>query len=529
MLAESATAPQHVSPRSIRWSPPHRLHAALASHALRPSPRTDPAVSFAPLPNSTRPAGVPAIVYSPSVPSRAGVDPLRGSFAEFARPSGPDLMARTAAIVPWIAARREAEVWPYARAVSGTCGATTRAEAETSAMRDGLNFATQDYLSLASHPSVHAAAADALRHYGVHSGGSSALQGRSDISRALEREIGEQLHMEHVVLFSSGWGAAFGAVTGLVRPDDHIVMDRLAHASLQTGAGAATKNITRVEHLSVDALRRALAEIRATDTRNGILAITEGLFSMDSDSPDLRAMQAVCHEYQATLLVDVAHDFGALGPNGTGHVGRAGMLGEIDIVMGAFSKTFASNGGFVATRHTGVRAYIEAYGGPHMFSNAMSPIQIATVRESLRIVRSAEGDERRARLMGAVNELRGALGEHGLECLGDPSAVVPVLIGHTPLARLASGGVLRRGLFANLVEFPAVGVRAARFRMQVQADHTLEQARAAADLMADAVAEARHVLSRSTPMRPMPAIAAPASVGVPSASPLMAAAASRAA
>lgn len=446
---------------------------------------------------------MPAITYSGAAPgvTRAGVDPLRGSFAEFARPTGPDLMERTAAIVPWIMARREAEVWPYARAVATAPGATTLAEGETGEMREGLNFATQDYLSLASHPDVHAAAAEALRRYGVHSGGSSALQGRSDISRLLEREIGEVLQAEHVSLFSSGWGAAFGAVTALVRPDDHIVMDRLAHASLQTGAAAATRNIHRVEHLSVDALRTALAELRAGDTTNGILVITEGLFSMDSDSPDLQRMQAVCREFQATLFVDVAHDFGSLGPGGTGHVGRCGMLGDIDIVMGAFSKTFASNGGFVASRHPGVRTYIEAYGGPFTFSNALSPIQVATVRESLRIVRSVEGEMRRASLMTNVRALRAAVEARGLKCLGDPSAVVPVLIGHTPLARVASGGVLRRGLFANLVEFPAVGIRAARFRMQVQADHTPAQAEAAAGLMADAVEEARAALDQAKTTR----------------------------
>ena len=408
-------------------------------------------------------------------------------------------MTRTAPILPWIAARCEAEVWPFGRAVSAAPGAITVAEAEAPHVREGLNFATQDYLSLGSHPAVKHAAEEALRRYGVHSGGSSAIQGRSDISLALEREIGDTLQMEHVVLFSTGWGAAFGAVTALVRPDDHVVMDRLAHASLQTGVAAATRNVKRIEHLSVEGLRRALIEIRAGDTSNGILVITEGLFSMDSDSPDLRAMQAVCREYQATLLVDVAHDFGSLGPGGTGHIGRTGMLGEIDIVMGAFSKTFASNGGFVATRNAGVRSYVEVYGGPHMFSNALSPIQVATVRESLRIVRSQEGDERRAALMTAVGALRQALAERGLECLGDPSAVVPVLIGDTPVARLASGGVLRRGLFAALVEFPAVGIRAARFRMQVQADHTPDQARLAADLLADAVDEARQTIARMAP------------------------------
>jgi glycine C-acetyltransferase len=431
------------------------------------------------------------------------VDPLHGSLAEFARPSGPDLLTRTAGILSWIAARREAQVWPYGRAVvSAVPGALTRAEAESSQVREGLNFATQDYLSLAAHPAVCDAAIEAVRRYGAHSGGSSALQGKSDLSLSLEREIGDTLQMEHVVLFSSGWGAAFGAVTALVRPDDHVVMDRLAHASLQTGVAAATRNVRRMEHLSVDALRRALVDIRAADTRNGILVITEGLFSMDSDSPDLRAMQAVCREFQATLLVDVAHDFGSLGPGGTGAIGRDGMLGDIDIVVGAFSKTFASNGGFVATRNHGARTYVEVYGGPHMFSNAMSPIQIATVREALRIVRSPEGDRRRESLMSAVTTLRAALGEHGLECLGDPSAVVPVLIGHTPLARLASRSVLQRGLFANLVEFPAVGIRAARFRMQVQADHTADQAREAAALLAESVAEARAELESASTQAP---------------------------
>lgn len=415
--------------------------------------------------------------------------------AEFARPVGDDLMARTSAILPWIEARRKAEMWPYARATAAASGPVTRAEAERFQEREGLNFATQDYLSLSSHPVIQEAVIEAMKEWGVHSGGSSVLQGRSKLSRSLERAIGEALHMEQVVLVSSGWGAAFCAVTGLVRPDDHVIMDRLAHASLQTGVASATRNIRRMEHNSVESLRQALMEIRGADTTNGILVITEGLFSMDSDSPDLRTMQAVCREYKATLLVDVAHDFGSLGPDGTGHIGREGMLGDIDIVVGAFSKTFVSNGGFVATNHPGVRAYVEAYGGPHMFSNAMSPLQVATVREALRIVRSPEGEFRRARLMANVGALRESITRHELRALGDPSAVVPVLIGHTPIARYASGGVMRRGLFANLVEFPAVGMRNARFRLQVQANHTPEQARAAAGILAESVAEAKEAVS----------------------------------
>jgi glycine C-acetyltransferase len=443
-----------------------------------------------------RPSIEPGIAFQRSAPAPArAYDPLRGSVAEFFSPAGADMIARTAPLASWIEARREQSLWPYHRAIVGAVGATATAEAEYAEVRQGLNFASQDYLSLSAHPAVRDAAVAAIREHGLHSAGSSVLQGRSDLSLALEREIGETLAMEHVVLFPTGWGAAYSVVTALVRPDDHVVMDRLSHASLQAGAQAATKNIVRTEHLSLPALHEALTGIRATDARNGILVITEGLFSMDSDSPDLRAMQALCREHGATLLVDVAHDFGALGPGGTGHIGRCGMLGEVDLVIGAFSKTFASNGGFVATNHPGVRSYLEVFGGPHTFSNALSPVQVATVREALRIVRSDEGERRRIALMSAVGALRAALGELGLPCVGDPSAVVPVVIGHTPLARLASRAALKRGLFTNLVEFPAVGLRAARFRMQVQADHTAGQAFEAAALLSDAVEEAKAALA----------------------------------
>lgn len=408
-------------------------------------------------------------------------DPLRGSLADFARPDGPDLVARTHALVPWLEARHAAGVLPYGRAVRGGIGPQAEAHASSSWSGPGLNFASQDYLSLASHPAVHEAAVQAIRTSGVHSGGSAALQGHSVASRALEQELGAHLHCEHVVLFSTGWGAAFGAVTALVRPDDHVVMDRLAHASLQAGAAHATPNVHRVAHLSTEAVAERLAAIRATDAAHGILVITEGLFSMDSDSPDLAALQAVCHAQGATLLVDVAHDLGALGPGGTGHIGRSGLLGTVDVVMGSFSKTFAANGGFVATRHAGVRAYVEAYGGPHVFSNALSPVQVATVRAALQIVRSAEGDARRKHLGDAVGALRHTLAAAGLTVLGDPSAVVPVLIGATATARLACREVLDAGVLVNLVEYPAVGVRAARLRLQVQADHTSAMAVAAAE------------------------------------------------
>jgi glycine C-acetyltransferase len=193
---------------------------------------------------------------------------------------------------------------------------------------------------------------------------------------------------------------------------------------------------------------------------------------MDSDSPDLRAMQAVCREYQATLLCDVAHDFGSLGPGGTGHIGREGMLGDIDIVMGAFSKTFASNGGFVAARQRSVREYLRYYSSPCTFSNALSPSQAATVLKAFEIVDSEEGARLRSSLMTNIRLLRELLHGTGFETYGDPSPIVCVKMGSEGLARLVSRRLPDIGVLANLVEFPAVPKGQARFRMQVMANHT---------------------------------------------------------
>jgi glycine C-acetyltransferase len=215
-----------------------------------------------------------------------------------------------------------------------------------------------------------------------------------------------------------------------------------------------------------------LAKIRAKDKDNGVLVVTEGLFSMDSDTPDLAGLQALCREFNATLVVDVAHDLGCLGDNGRGHIGIQNMLGKVDIVMGSFSKTFASNGGFVACKSRAVKEYLGFYSAPATFSNALSPAQAATILKAFAIVDSVEGRMQRLALMANVLTLRHRLREAGLDYYGDPSAIVCVKMGTEGLARLVSKRLPGLGLIANLVEFPAVPKGAARIRMQVMANHS---------------------------------------------------------
>ncbi|MGZ8408800.1 MAG: aminotransferase class I/II-fold pyridoxal phosphate-dependent enzyme, partial [Hyphomicrobium sp.] len=304
---------------------------------------------------------------------------LEGSMRDFRYPAGANLLDRVDGFYDWQQARRKAGVWPLGRSTEHGPHSKCQARTDEGELFEGVNFASQDYLSLSSHPEVRDVAIDTIMQFGVHSAGSPALVGNTSLSLALERKIGEFLKAEHVALFPTGWAAGYGVIKGLVRSSDHIVMDVLAHACLQEGAAAATKNVHLFRHNSVDMAREKLAKIRARDTVNGILLVTEGLFSMDSDTPDIEALQELAHEFNAILVVDVAHDLGSLGETGHGHIGIQNMLGKVDVIMGAFSKTFASNGGFVACRSRAVKEYLRYYSSPNTFSNALSPAQAAIV------------------------------------------------------------------------------------------------------------------------------------------------------
>lgn len=414
---------------------------------------------------------------------------------DFYRPVGRNLLGRTEEYYGWVQARRRTQTWQYSRYLQEAASSNATISDDSRRVARGINFNSQDYLSFNSHPAVREAALRAMHEFGPHSAGSPMVLGNTRISDELEAALGAMVGLEHVTLFSTGWAAGFGSITGLVRQEDHVVIDRFAHACLQQGARAATRNVVRYDHLSVESVRQHLRQIRERDARNGILVVTDGLFSVDADWPDLDALQRVCHDFDATLLVDVAHDLGSMGPDGTGVLGIQNLVGKVDLVMGAFSKTFASNGGFLAARTPAVKQYVKMFAGSHMFSNALSPIQTAVVLTAARIIRSPEGDALRGQLFDAVHALRDELTGHGLTCMGVPSPIVPVLIGNEKLARTVSRILFDRGVHAFMVEFPATPTGAARFRMQVQAAHKPDEAREAARVVAGALAGARSRLS----------------------------------
>jgi glycine C-acetyltransferase len=415
---------------------------------------------------------------------------LTGSMRDFRVPGGPDILGRTEGFFKWQNLRRQNGLWPFSRATEDGPNTICSAQDDGGNKMRGVNFASQDYLSLSSHPLIKSIAIETIERCGVHSAGSAALVGNTSHSVALERKIAGFLQMQEVVLYPTGWAAGFGVVKGLVRSADHVVMDILSHSCLQEGAHASTSNVHLFRHLDNEYCRDVLAKIRAKDTANGILVVTEALFSMDSDTPDLVALQELCREFNATLVVDVAHDLGCLGEDGRGHISIQSMLGKIDIVMGSFSKTFASNGGFVACKSRAVKEYLRFYSAPATFSNALSPVQAATILKAFEIVDSLEGRLQRLALMANVQTLRQQLLEAGLDYYGDPSAIVCVKMGTEGLARLVSKQLPELGLIANLVEFPAVPKGAARIRLQVMANHSEKNIAAAVQILKNAKAQA---------------------------------------
>ncbi len=399
---------------------------------------------------------------------------LTGSLRDFRAPDGADLIGRVGGFYEWQNLRREHGLWPYARSTSTAPMARCEARTDSGDAFAGINFASQDYLSLSSHPAVKQAAIDAIAEYGVHSAGSAALLGNTANSLKLEQGLSDFLGGREIVLYPTGWAAGYGSIQGFVRGNDHVVMDILAHSCLQEGAKAATQNIHYHGHLNLEALARKLERIRANDTDNGIMVVTESLFSMHSDTPDLGAMRALCDQYNATLLVDCAHDLGSIGEDGLGHMGLQNMMDGADIIIGSFSKTFASNGGFIAVRDRATAEYLKYYSATHTFSNALSPVQAACVLTALNIVRSEEGRLLRRKLMDNILHLRSEMTRMGLETLGDPSPIVPVRLGLEGVGRFAARQLSELGGIANLVEYPAVPQGGARFRFQVMASHTTD-------------------------------------------------------
>lgn len=420
---------------------------------------------------------------------------LSGSMMTFRNIKGVNLIERVNPFFDWQNTIRNAGLWFFEKSSVTAPINICEGKDDSNNKIEGVNFASQDYLSLASHPSIKKAAKDAIDKYGVHSAGSPAVFGNTQLTLQLEKSIGDFVGAKYVALYPTGWAAGFGVIKALIRPSDHIILDQLSHSCLQEGADAATRNIYRCPHLNNDVVENQLKEIRSKDQENAVLVVTESLFSMDSDVPQIEELQNICKKYSAYLLVDAAHDLGCLGESGLGYLELQKMVGKVDVLMGSFSKTFASNGGFVATNSRSMREYLTFFSSTRTFSNAISPIQAAIVCESIRIIRSPEGRTLRERLMNNVLYMRKLLSYKGLKTKGVPSAIVPVLIGEEGVVRIMSRLLIEKGIITNAIEFPGVPKGEARIRVQVMANHTKHDIDVLVTGIDEALTEAKFLFS----------------------------------
>ncbi|ANT63036.1 hypothetical protein AYJ57_21415 (plasmid) [Salipiger sp. CCB-MM3] len=411
---------------------------------------------------------------------------LFGSVPDFLDYTAADAAIRFGQLTAWLDARHAQGLDPYSRSTSSRVGPQITAHGRLGRTYEGVNFASQDYLNLSTHPAVMEAAKQAIDAYGVHSAGSSALMGNTHASLELERKLADFTGFADCTLFPTGWAAGYGIIRTLVTPQDHVVIDVLAHACLHEGARAATSIVHTFPHLSNEGVERRLRKIRESDDSCSITVVTETAYSMDSDVPDLRGLQTICRQYGATLVVDCAHDLGAIGEHGGGYLELLGMTGGVDILMGSFSKTFASNGGFVATNQAELKLAIRYTCGPHTFSNAMSPVNAKIVSRCLDIIQSDEGFALRQDLLRNIRLMRTLLSNRGFTVLGRDSAIVPVILGDSATSRLITRSTLEAGGIVNLVEFPAVARNSCRWRLQMMARHTDVQIRHLVDLACDA-------------------------------------------
>ncbi len=339
-----------------------------------------------------------------------------------------------------------------------------------------LSLASNDYLGLASHPEVRAAAAAALER-AVGSGGSPLICGYGGEAAALERELAAWKGAEAALLFPSGFQANVSLLPALAGPGDAVFLDRLCHASLVDGARLSRAELYVYRHADPEHLEGLLRRRRSRHRR--ALVVTDGVFSMDGDLAPLPALAEVGERHGAWLVVDDAHGTGVLGPDGAGTAAHQGVRGRVPAQMGTLSKALGAQGGFVAGSRTLVEHLVNRARG-YVFSTGLAPALAAAARAALAVARRESW--RRERALALAARLRSTLRGLGYRVPEGETPIIPVLVGD-PAAAVALAAALReQGVYAPAVRPPAVPPGTARLRLSVSAAHAdgdLEEAVAA--------------------------------------------------
>jgi 8-amino-7-oxononanoate synthase len=332
--------------------------------------------------------------------------------------------------------------------------------------RELLMMGSNNYLGLTTHPRVKEAAIAAIRKYGSGCTGSRFGNGTLDIHVELEEKLARFYSKDDCVVFSTGYSVNLGVISALVRRGEFAIVDRLVHASIMDGCQMSFGTVKRFAHNDMASLEHVLS---ATPADAGKLIIVDGVFSVEGDLAPLDRMVPLARKYGARLLVDEAHAVGVMGANGRGTAEHFGVEKEVDLLMGTFSKTFASIGGYIVGDTEPV-AFIRHQARTVLFSAAIPPAATATVLETLRILQ--EEPERRDQLWKNARRMDEGLRRMGYNLGTTVTPILPIHVGDYVKTLTFWRALFDSGIFTNAFVPPGVPPNKSLIRSAVMATHT---------------------------------------------------------
>lgn len=362
---------------------------------------------------------------------------------------------------------REAGVYPYFKAFSMNGNGHPTCEGRPIVMAGSNN-----YLGLTQHVKVKEACRAAVERYGSSCTGSRFLNGTIDLHEELEARLARFSGKEAAIVFSTGYQTNLGVISCLVGKDDYVFCDRENHASIIDGCRLSFGTLKKYRHGEAEDLDRVMQATLDKEDEGGFLVVTDGTFSMTGRIVDLPRIAAVSRRFGARLLLDDAHGIGVLGAGGRGTAEHFGLLGEVDLLMGTFSKSFASLGGFIAGSRE-VLDYVQHTARSLMFSASMTPASVAAVLAALDIIETEP--ERRERLWAITGHMKAAFDSMGFDTAGSQTPVIPVVIGEDLRTMDFWKRLFREGVYVNAIVPPAVPSGCSLLRTSYMATHTDEE------------------------------------------------------
>ncbi|MBN2268911.1 MAG: pyridoxal phosphate-dependent aminotransferase family protein [Acholeplasmataceae bacterium] len=359
---------------------------------------------------------------------------------------------------------KEAGYYPYFHELTSKQDTVVHMEG-----REVIMIGSNNYLGLTSHPEVIQAAVDATLKYGTGVSGSRFLNGTLNLHKQFEAELAEFLNKEDCTIFSTGFQSNLGIISAVAGRNDIIFSDKENHASIYDGTRLSYAEVVRFEHSDMNDLEEKLA--KASENK-GKLIITDGVFSMSGEIAKLPEIVALAKKYGARVMVDDAHGLGVMGECGRGTAEHFGLENEVDIIMGTFSKSLASLGGYVAASHE-VVDYIRHNSRPYIFSAAIPASNAAAALQALRILKR---EPERVKALHDISEyMRQGLKAKGLKIKDSKTPIIPIYTYMPMRTMVACNKLFEQGVYVNPVIPPATPIGECLIRTSYTATHTKEQ------------------------------------------------------